>query len=26
MTNTGEKLIFDFSGTSPQCTGFVASL
>jgi N-methylhydantoinase B len=22
MTNTGEKLIFDFSGTSPQCTGF----
>lgn len=22
MTNTGEKLIFDFSGTSPQCSGF----
>ena len=22
MTNTGQKLIFDFSGTSPQCTGF----
>jgi N-methylhydantoinase B len=22
MTNTGEKLIFDFSGTSVQCTGF----
>jgi len=22
LTNTGEKLIFDFSGTSVQCTGF----
>jgi N-methylhydantoinase B len=22
LTNTGEKLIFDFSGTSPQCRGF----
>jgi len=22
MTNTGGKLIFDVSGTSPQCTGF----
>jgi len=22
MTNTGEKLVFDFSGTSPQCSGF----
>ncbi len=22
LTNTGEKLIFDFSGTSPQCKGF----
>ena len=22
MTHTSEKLIFDFSGTSPQCTGF----
>jgi N-methylhydantoinase B len=22
MTNDGEKLVFDFSGTSPQCAGF----
>jgi len=22
LTNTGEKLVFDFSGTSPQCKGF----
>jgi N-methylhydantoinase B len=22
LTNDGEKLVFDFSGTSPQCTGF----
>lgn len=25
MTNTGEKLIFDFSGTSKQCSGFANS-
>jgi N-methylhydantoinase B len=22
LTNTGEKLVFDFTGTSPQCRGF----